>query len=95
VELADRRVPAAEHLPIDLDVVLPDLTRGQTGGHVQHRLPPGPEVAALAASAQHPLKRVTVRVHEPRKREPLGHLRILSAWPPALSPLRSQRFPIS
>src|SRR5439155_20528545 len=92
VELADRRVAGAELLAIDVYVVLADLARCQSRSHGQHRLAPGPEVAALCSAPQGPLERVAMGVHEPRKREPLGHRRILSAWPPAPSPLRWLRF---
>ena len=92
VELADGGVTGAELLAIDLDVVRTDLSRCQTRGHVQHGLAPGPEVAALRPTSQRALERVAMGVHESRNREPLGHLRIISAWPLALCPLRWQRF---
>ena len=41
---------------------------GLSPGQVQHGLPPGPEVAALAASAHRPLEGVAVRVHEAGQR---------------------------
>src|SRR2546430_2181510 len=92
VEFPDRRVAGAELLAIDVDVVLADLARGQTPSHVQHGLAPRPEIAALGPAAQGPLEPVAMGVHEPREREPLGHLRILSPWPLALCQPRWQRF---
>src|SRR4029077_13504004 len=92
VGLADSRVAGAELLAVNPYVVLADPFGRQTRGHVQHGLAPGPEVASLRPASQRALERVAMGVHETRNREPLGHLRILSAWPLALCLLRWQRF---
>src|SRR5206468_10831449 len=92
LELPAGRVAGAALLAIAVVVVLADLARGQTASHVQHGVAPGPEIAALGPAAQGPLEHVAMGVHEPREREPLGHLRILSSWPPALCQPRWQRF---
>ena len=80
VELADDRIAGREHLPVNLDVARTHLIRGQSPGHVQHGLAPAPEVRALGAAAQGPLKRMAVRVDEAGQREGRHDRRILSAW---------------
>ncbi len=82
VELADGGVAGATHLPVDLDVARPDVSRGLTPSEVQHRLPPRPEVAALGAAPERALERVAVRVHEAGQREGLRHARILPTCRP-------------
>ena len=77
VELADRRVAVRAQLAVHLDVLAADLVDGQRLGERDHRLAPGPEVAAAGAAAQSPLERVAVRVHEAGYRE-RRHARILS-----------------
>jgi CDP-diacylglycerol--glycerol-3-phosphate 3-phosphatidyltransferase len=73
VELPHGRVAGGAHLPVGVRVVLPDLLGGQTRRQLQHGLAPGPEVAALDLPPERALESVAVRVHEPRKRQPIGH----------------------
>ena len=74
MELAHRRVPGREHLPVGVHVGCANGLRRLRGGKHEHRVAPGPEVAALGAPAQRPLEGVAVRVHEPGQLERLGHL---------------------
>ncbi len=73
VELADRRVARGDHLPVGVGVAAADAVGRQPAGLDQHRLSPGPEVAALHAPAHRALEGVAVRVHEARELQPLGH----------------------
>ncbi len=75
MELADRRVAGAAHLRVDRRVLRSDVSRGLTPGELEHRVAPGPEVAALGPAAQRPLERVAVCVHEPWEVENVRHAR--------------------
>src|SRR5512133_1509058 len=78
VKLADRRVPASAELAIDLRV-LPAYQLGRLALRFgQHRLAPGPEVAAAAAATNGTLERMAVGIDEAGQAEGLGHGRILS-----------------
>jgi hypothetical protein len=68
VELADGGVPRRGQLPVDVDVLAPDLLDQERFGEPDHLVAPGPEVAAARAPAQGVLERVRVRVDEPRDR---------------------------
>jgi CDP-diacylglycerol--glycerol-3-phosphate 3-phosphatidyltransferase len=78
VKLADRRVPASAELAIDLRVLPAYELGGLALRFGEHRLAPGPEVAAAAAAAQGPLERVAMGIDEAGQAEGLGHGRILS-----------------
>ncbi len=73
VELSNGRIAGATQLTKGGLVIASDLRRSQAGGQLQHGIAPAPEVSALGSSAQRPLKRVAVGVHEAGEREPLGH----------------------
>ena len=66
VELANRGVARRAQFAVDVRVARPDVGRGLTPGELEHRLAPGPEVAALRSPAQRTLERVAVRVDEAR-----------------------------
>ena len=95
VELADRGVAGAAHLAVHLLVVDADALGRLPVRELEHRVAPGPEVAALGAAAERPLEGVAVRVDEAGDREPVRHVATLSAdsYPgaPASSPMRSYR----
>ena len=98
VELADRGVARAAHLAVNLLVVDADALRRLLVRELEHRVAPGPEVAALGAAAERSLEGVAVRVDEAGDREPVRHVATLSAsphlsWPvpPTSSPMRSYR----
>ena len=76
VELADGRVAVLAQLAIDLEVLAADLRDAQRAGQGDHLVAPAPEVAAVAASPQCALKRMTVGVDESREGR---HGHILSA----------------
>ena len=69
VELTHRRVAGGAELAVGLGILAAHCLRRLALGLRDHRLPPGPEVAARPAPAKRPLKRVAVRVHEARKRQ--------------------------
>ncbi len=73
VELTDRRVAGGEHLAVDLLVLGANSLRALLVGERQHRVAPGPEVAALGAAAERALEGMAVRVDEAGNREPLRH----------------------
>ena len=73
VELADRGVAGAAHLAVDLLVLGANALRALLVGEGEHRVAPGPEVAALGAAAEGALEGVAVRVDEAGNREPLRH----------------------
>ena len=73
MELADRRVAGGAHLGVRAGVLGPDAGGVCRVRLAEHRLPPRPEVAALAAAAQPALERVRVRVDEPGQGEEVGH----------------------
>ena len=79
VELADRGVAGGEHLAVDLLVLGADALGALLVGEGEHRVAPGPEVAALGAAAKRALEGVAVRVDEAGDREPLRHEATLSA----------------
>ena len=79
VELADRGVAGGEHLAVDLLVLGADALGALLVGEREHRVAPGPEVAALGAPAERSLEGVAVRVDEAGDREPLRHEATLSA----------------
>src|SRR5262245_65970284 len=85
VELADGGVAGGEHLPVPLLVVGAGGFRRLSVGQVEHRVAPGPEVAALGAAAERPLEGVAVRVDEAGDREPVRHGATLSASCPVFS----------
>src|SRR5262249_15519403 len=72
VELADRGVSGGPHLAVDRLVVGADALGGLPVRELEHRVAPGPEVAALGAAAQGALEGVAVCVDEARVREPVG-----------------------
>jgi CDP-diacylglycerol--glycerol-3-phosphate 3-phosphatidyltransferase len=78
VKLADRRVPASAELAIDIRVLPAYQLWRLTLRFGQHRLAPGPEVAAAAATTQGTLERMAVGIDEAGQAEGLGHGRILS-----------------
>jgi hypothetical protein len=82
VELADGRVAGKEELGVDELVLRPDALGGLPGGELEHRLAPGPEVAARRAPPQRPLEAVAVSVDEARERERAGHLWIVTRLAP-------------
>jgi CDP-diacylglycerol--glycerol-3-phosphate 3-phosphatidyltransferase len=73
VELPHGRVAGGTHFPVGVRVGRSDLFWGQTRRQLEHRLTPGPEVTALDPAPQRALECVAVRVHEPGKRQPIGH----------------------
>ncbi len=75
VELADRRVTGVAHLRVDPRVLRSDVSRGLTPGELEHRVAPGPEVAALGPTPQRPLEGVAVCVHEAWEVENVRHAR--------------------
>ena len=99
VELADRGVPRGEQLAVDALVVGAHALRRLLVGQGEHRVAPGPEVAAFGAPAKRPLKGMAVRVDEARDRETPRHEATLSAAsapafglvPMTSSPIRSYR----
>ena len=73
VELSDGRVSRGEHLAVG-ELVPRAYERGRLLlGNGEHRLAPGPEVASRGASAQRPLERVAVGVHEAGESQPARH----------------------
>ena len=79
VELADGGVARGPHLAVDLLVLGADALGALLVGEGEHRVAPGPEVAALGAAAEGALEGVAVRVDEAGNREPLRHGATLSA----------------
>ena len=79
VELADRGVPGGEQLAVDELVVGAHALRRLLVGQGEHRVAPGPEVAACGAPPKCPLKGMAVRVDEARDRETPRHEATLSA----------------
>ena len=79
VELADRGVARAAHLAVHLLVVDADALGRLPVRELEHRVAPGPEVAALGAAAERALEGVAVRVDEAGDREPVRHVATLSA----------------
>jgi CDP-diacylglycerol--glycerol-3-phosphate 3-phosphatidyltransferase len=73
VKLPHGRVAGGTHLPVGVRVGRSDLFGGQTRRQLEHRLTPGPEVTAFDPPPQRTLECVAVRVHEPGKRQPIGH----------------------
>ena len=69
VELTHRGVPGGTKLAVGVGILAAHCLRRLALGLRDHRLPPGPEVAARPAPAQRPLKRVAVGVYEARKRQ--------------------------
>ncbi len=67
VKLANHRVAGRAHLAVRRLVLGSDAVRCQTAGHVEHGIPPGPEVVALRPPPERTLERVAVGVHEPRQ----------------------------
>ena len=78
VELADDRVPGRAQLAIDLDVLAPHELRALLLRQLEHRVAPGPEVAARRTPAQGSLEGVAMSIDEPGQAEGFGHRRILS-----------------
>ena len=78
MELADRGVARAAHLPVGRGVLRPYRLRRLPVGLGEHRVAPLPEVATLGAPAQAALERVRVGVDEAREDEALGHSGILA-----------------
>src|SRR6266511_517664 len=79
VELADRGVARSAHLAVDLLVAGTDALGRLLRRELEHRVAPGPEVAALRAASERSLERVAVRVDEAGDREPVRHGATLSA----------------
>src|SRR5215208_2555542 len=77
VELPDGGVARGDELAVGANVVAPHMFGSLAGGEREHRVAPGPEVAARALAPQSALEGVTVRVDEPRQRERLRHARIV------------------
>jgi hypothetical protein len=75
VELSDGRIPRREHLSVRGLVGGADELGCLPLGLREHRLAPGPEVAACGTPAQAALEGVAVRVHEARKSERARHAR--------------------
>ena len=73
VELADGGVAGGAHLAVDLLVRCSDPLGILLIREGEHRVAPGPEVAALGAAAERALEGVAVRVDEAGNREPLRH----------------------
>ena len=77
VELADGRIAAVEHFLVSRHIPGLDQLRCLTPCECQHRVAPGPEVAAIGTAPERPLKRMAVRVDEARQYETL-HRRIVT-----------------
>jgi CDP-diacylglycerol--glycerol-3-phosphate 3-phosphatidyltransferase len=64
VELAHRGVARAEQLAIDVHVIPPHALWGLTPRELEHRLAPGPEIAALGPASEGALEGVAMGVDE-------------------------------
>ena len=84
MELAYRGVAGGPHLAVDLLVLAADPLGALLVGEGEHRVAPGPEVAALGAAAEGALESVAVCVDEAGNREPLRHGATLSARRPPI-----------
>src|SRR5215210_4811734 len=73
VELADGRPAVREHLAVHALVRLAHGRGGLAARELEHRLAPGPEVAAARRPAQGALERVAMSVDKSRQAEAAGH----------------------
>src|SRR4029079_649682 len=74
VELADRGVAGGEHLAVDLLVAGADALGRLPVGELEHRVAPGPEVAALGAAPERSLASGAVRFGASWERESVRHV---------------------
>src|SRR4029079_1493170 len=74
VELADRGVAGGEHLAVDLLVAGADALGRLPVGELEHRVAPGPEVAALGVAPERSLEGAALRVDEAGSVEPARHV---------------------
>ncbi len=77
VELSDSGVAGGPHLPKRGGVLLAHSFRRLGARELEHRVAPGPEVAAFGSAAQCPLEGMAVCVYEPRQGQTLGHENIV------------------